>query len=501
MLVAILLLQVSRRLAVPYPTMLAAAGVVVAALPWAPAIAIEPHLAMALFIAPALLDAAYDFPPQALRRYWMPLVALAAVAVVLTTAAVAWAGVAWAGMPLAAAVALGAIVSPPDAAAAVAMLTRFSLPRSTVTVLKGESLLNDAIALLIYGAAVGAVSKQLTFGQLSMQLALAVPGGILLGIVCARIVIFAVPYLIGTIGNILFSFIATFATWILAERLQLSAILALVAFGMTLARYVPRLTPARDRVHAYAVWEVCVFLLNVLAFLLVGLQARVIVGGLDRAQLTQALGFAGGVFAIVVIVRVVWVFLYNRMVGPVYRRIGRRRPTLAQAAVASWCGMRGLVTLATALALPEAFPARDLIVLSALAVVLGTLILQGLTLGPLIRLLGFAPDTSLDGERSQARLVLLDAALESLRDEADEAADSLRAMYESKRRRLAEGGDLHDLTQALLRQRGIEAQRAKLHELRYQSAIDEDLFHEIEDELDRAELALSPRERFELLEG
>ena len=137
-LAAIFLLQVSRHLSIPYPTMLAMAGVAVAALPWAPDIAIDPQLALALFIAPALLDAAYDLPPRELRRYWLPLVALAAIAVLLTTAAVAWAAMALAGLPLAAAIVLGAIVAPPDAAASAAVLSRLALPRRTVKYSEGR---------------------------------------------------------------------------------------------------------------------------------------------------------------------------------------------------------------------------------------------------------------------------------------------------------------------------------------------------------------------------
>ena len=137
LLLAILLLQVSRRLRIPYPTMLAGAGLCVAAMPWTPDVSLDPHLVLVLFIAPAILDAAFEFPMRAIRRYWAPLFALAVVAVLLTTAAVAWAGIVFAGMPIAAAIALGAIVSPPDAAAAAAMLSRPSMPRSTVTVLKG----------------------------------------------------------------------------------------------------------------------------------------------------------------------------------------------------------------------------------------------------------------------------------------------------------------------------------------------------------------------------
>jgi len=144
LLLAIVLLQITRRTPIPYPTMLAAAGVVVAMVPGAPSIVLDPHTALALFIAPVLLDAAFDFPLSTIRRLWVPLVSLAVVAVVLTTAVVAWIGWAFAGLPLAAAIALGAIVAPPDAAAATTVLKSARLPRQAVQVLTGESLLNDA---------------------------------------------------------------------------------------------------------------------------------------------------------------------------------------------------------------------------------------------------------------------------------------------------------------------------------------------------------------------
>ena len=152
--IAILLLQVSRRLTIPYPTMLAAAGVVIGLVPGAPRIVLDPHTALALFIAPVLVDAAYDFPVGTVRRLWRPLFALAVVAVLLSAGAVAWLGVVLAGLPLYAALALGAIVAPPDAAAATAILRSVSMPRRSVDVLKGESLLNDATALLLFSAAI-----------------------------------------------------------------------------------------------------------------------------------------------------------------------------------------------------------------------------------------------------------------------------------------------------------------------------------------------------------
>src|ERR1700738_400979 len=154
--IAVVFLQVARRLRVPYPSLLALAGGCVAVLPFAPHVRIQPELALALFVAPAVLDAAFDMPPREMLRNWVPLVSLAVVLVLLTTAAVAWAGAALEGLPLAAAFALGAIVAPPDASAAAAVLSEFNLPRRTMAVLQGESLLNDAVALLAFGLAVSA---------------------------------------------------------------------------------------------------------------------------------------------------------------------------------------------------------------------------------------------------------------------------------------------------------------------------------------------------------
>jgi NhaP-type Na+/H+ or K+/H+ antiporter len=181
--VAVLLLQLARRLRLPYPSLLALVGGCVALMPFAPHLSIEPRLALALFVAPAVMDTAFDLPPRELLRIWLPLVSLAVVLVLLTTAAVAWAGVALAGLPLAAALALGAIVAPPDAAAAAAVLREFNLPRRTMAVLQGESLLNDAVALLVFGLAVTAAGAAGgPWAALVPRLLIAVPGGALLGL-------------------------------------------------------------------------------------------------------------------------------------------------------------------------------------------------------------------------------------------------------------------------------------------------------------------------------
>ena len=273
--------------------MLAAAGVGLALIPGVPQIALEPETALALFIAPALVDAAFDFPAGAARSLWQPLFALAVFAVVLSAVAVAGLGVALAGLPLYAALALGAIVAPPDAAAATAVLGGVNMPTRVVAVLKGESLLNDASALLIFAAATSVHHHGGGDAAFALRVAIAVPGGVLLGILFALFFRrFVVPFVAGTLGGNLLEFVGTFGVWIIAERLELSAVLCLVAFAMTIARGAGLTTRARSRIHSFAVWDTAVFLLNVLAFLLMGLQARSIVGGMSPERLREAALFA-----------------------------------------------------------------------------------------------------------------------------------------------------------------------------------------------------------------
>jgi Na+/H+ antiporter len=491
--VAVVLLHMARRLRVPYPAMLALAGGLVATLPWMPSIGIEPHLALALFVAPAVLDSAFDMPPRELKRLWLPLTSLAVVLVLVTTLSVAGAGMLIAGLPLTAALALGAIVAPPDAAAATAVLQEFKLPRRTMAVLQGESLLNDATALLVFGAALAAAAAPGSSWSSSLpRLLVAVPGGALLGGLLGALSVRLAHKWAGTLSSIIVQFVFTYGTWILADHLQLSSIVAVVALAIVIAHYMPSRTSARDRVNSYAVWATVVFVLNVLAFLLMGLQARVILQTLQGPALRHALGFAGTVLAIVIGVRVFWVMLYGivmRMFEPFF---ARRFPAVpvpsARAGVlVSWCGMRGLVTLATAFALPPQFPRRDLIVLSAFTVVLGTLVVQGLTIRPLIALLKITPDDSLVREAATARVAMLDAALAALADQTSPAAAAIRAEYTAVRAASVDPSvpqPEHDRVRGL----AIAAERRVLVEWRRAGRIDDDAYHLLEEELDRAEL-------------
>jgi NhaP-type Na+/H+ or K+/H+ antiporter len=469
-------------------------------LPWAPHIAMDPKLALVLFIAPVLLDAGFDMPPRTLRRFWLPTVSLAVVAVIFTTAAVAWLGVAWAGMPLAAAIALGAIVAPPDAGAATAMLSRLNLPRRTVQVLTAESLLNDASALLIFGVAVRTAMAPDGLARTLPMLLLAVPGGILLGWLLGRLFVILSRELRGTLSATLSQFAGVFGIWIIAESLHVSAILCVVSFAMTIAHVLPGETPPRDRVHAYSVWAAVVFISNVIAFLLVGLQSRSIVARLQGPQLEHALWFAGAALLVCIVVRFAWVMLYNVLLRTF--RKSQPNPTPQQGLVVAWCGMRGLVTLATALGLPDNFPQRDLIVLTAFAVTVGTLVFQGTTLAWLVKYLRFDRNATLQADASKVRLALLDVAEATLDGETDEAAQRTREHYADARREAEAGHDpVTGTRMSELKRRGLQAKRIRLLEMRHKGEIEDDVFHLLENELDWSELAVTRPDDREIVEG
>lgn len=496
LLSAVILLQVARRLAVPYPSMLAMAGVVFALIPGAPSFAFDPHIALALFIAPALMDAAFDFPLGIARRFWLPLVVFAVGGVLATTAVVAYVGWAFAGLPLAAAIVLGAIVAPPDAAASTAILSTMAIPRSTDTVLRGESLFNDAAALLIFGAALAIQSAGGLDTGVALHLGAAVPGGILLGVATAYITGWLGRYVADTLGGNLLQFVQTFLLWIVAERLELSAVLAIVACAMTIAARRTDHTSARMRVQSYAVWTVVVFVLNVVAFLMMGMQARSIVAGMSGAHLQEAILFAAAVVVIVIVVRFVVCIGYNRLSALYERRHGRpERASLKQAVLASWCGMRGLVTLATAFALPASFPERDTVVLTAFAVVLATLVVQGLTLSPLVRWLGLDSREVGRSELTGLRGELASAALSKLGNFDTPEAELLRSVFRLEHEAINDPDRTFPLDKyRKLALKAVMAQRALLEQLRAENRVSIDEYNLLLEEIDWRELSVLPAE-------
>ena len=492
LLAAIMLLQISRRLSLPYPAMLAAAGVAVALIPGSPKISFEPDTALALFMAPAIVDAAYDFPLGAARRFRTPVTALAVVAVVVTTALVAWIGRKFVGLPVAAAIALGAIVAPPDAAAATAILSSVSIPRSTSAVLKGESLFNDASALLLFSGALAVLSNgALTLG-VGLRVAFAIPGGLLLGVLCAIALQRLSRFLRNTLGGNLLQFVTAFLIWILAEHLRVSAVLCTIALAMTVARTADLMGGTRMRVQSFAVWSAVVFSLNVFAFLLMGLQGRRIVARMPPDHLRESLLFAGLVVLAVIVARLALVIGFNRLDAWWQRAHGRPEPaTWRQAVLVGWSGMRGFVTLAAAFALPPSFPQRDLAVLTAFSVVLATLVLQGLTLAPLIRLLKLDQADSIRQELANGRTRLATVALTSLEQQTGPEAENLRYAYLVQQLAEDEDAEAHPLKRRReLGLSAIVAEREELERLRNDDLIGADTYLLLQEELDWNELTL-----------
>ena len=497
LLVSIVLLQVSRRLLIPYPSMLAVAGVAVALLPGTPFVALDPQMALALFIAPALLDAAYDFPLGTARRYWLPLLVFAVGGVVITALSVALAGWAFAGLPFAAALVLGAIVAPPDAVSATAVLSSVSVPRNLDAILRGESLFNDAAALLIFTAALSVQSAGALDGTVGLHIALAAPGGILLGVGAAWITRYLSRFVVGTLGGNLLQFVQTFLLWILAERLHLSPVLAVVSFAMTIARISdPAASSARMRVQSYAVWSAVVFVLNVMAFLLMGMQVRAILRDMEPGHIGQAAFVAAAVVAIVVVVRFILCVGLYRYENYRARREGRDDPTgLSQAILAGWCGMRGLLTLATAFALPEDFPNRDVVVLTAFSVVLVTVVVQGLSLRYVIRWLGL--DRSSDdgkGSLNHMRGEIAVAGLDRLEGSTGDEAELLRTKMRMEKHSFStrEMSSLKRYRSLALE--AINSQRQALERLRVEHQLNPDVYNLLLEEIDWRELSVLPEE-------
>ncbi|MBZ9873980.1 sodium:proton antiporter [Mesorhizobium sp. BR1-1-9] len=504
LLIAVALTALSRRLQVPYPALLALAGAGLGFLPGAPTIEIDPELALALFIAPVLLDAAFDTSLRDLNRYRLPLVLLALGAVVFTTAVVALVGWKMAGLPIAAAIALGAIVAPPDAVAASAVLGQFKVPHRITAILQGESLLNDATALLIYRIAIAAAAGPVLLGSAVPMVLLSTIGSLAAGYLLGRLSQAVLGRIEDAASGTVVQFTGTFGVWILADRLGLSAIITIVVYAMTIARTAPRRMSARKRVSSYSVWETAVFVLNVLAFVLMGLQARLIVGRLAEQGQSEAFLFAGTVLAVVIVSRLAWVLGCGALIRWLARfgNAEQRQevPSFRSGVLIGWCGMRGLVTLAAAFALPADFPGRDPIVLTAFCVVLGTLVLQGMSLKPLLRLLRLEPDETIDREVAQARVAIMQAALDILSGKTSTAAAAVREQYAAQRKIAKNPDDAQAATEYdRLRLYAIKRQRDALEELRRNGTIGDEAYHRLEEEIDWSELAASPAGRFQPL--
>jgi monovalent cation/hydrogen antiporter len=493
---------------VPYPILLVLGGLVLGFVPGVPRAELPPDLVLVLFLPPLLYQAAFFSSPRDLRANARAITLLAVGLVLVTMSAVAVvAHTLVGGLPWAAAFALGAIVSPTDPLAATAIARRLGVPRRLVTVLEGESLVNDATALVAYRLAVAAVvAGSFTLWEAGLRFVVGAVGGVAIGLAVGWLFAEARRRIEEPVVEIVLSVVTGYAAYLPAELLGVSGVLAAVTAGLYVGWRAPELASPATRLLGFSFWEVLVYLLNAVLFVLVGLQLNLILTGVSGSSAVVLVGQAALVAAVVIGVRVAWGFtvpylvrVLDRRPSQVARRVGAR-----ERLVASWSGMRGAVSLAAALALPletstgQAFPQRNLIIFVTFGVILATLVLQGLTLDWLIRRLGLHRDDSEAQEELRGRLRATDAALARLEELAgeewtrDDTVERMRGLYQFRRRRLkARAGYLADdgfqdrslAYQRLVREL-LEAQRREIVRLRNQGEISNEVMHRIERDLD-----------------
>ncbi len=502
MMAACVALAVLARFAgLPYAVVLILAGSAIAFIPGLPDITLNPELALAFFLPPLLQASAFRTDWNAFRRNLRPILLLAVGCVFFTAFSVGWvARLLVPEMPWAAAIALGAILAPPDAVAAAAVLQRLHLPRRIVTVLEGESLVNDASALVIYRFAIAAMAAG-TFvphEALGSFLLLGV-GGIAMGWAVARGMLWAIPRLRDTLLETALSFLACYASFLAAEALHLSGVMAVVTTGIMLGQAQHRVFSARTRLEARAVWEFVEFVLTSLVFILIGLQLNDIVSRLGDRGVLELAGLAIVISLALIVSRFLWVFPAVWLPRQI-RSLARRDPLppVSHMIIISWAGMRGVVSLAAAIALPLNFPERDLIIFLAFCAILATLVVQGTTLEWLIKRLGLVqapPPHGIDPEEAHARHVAAEAMLGAIRHRAADVlygpiAQDLLAEHvdrASHLKRVTEGGAAAAAERAArraVRLEGLEAARRAILTLRAEKGLAEELLSKLSQELD-----------------
>lgn len=446
----------ARRLRLPPAAAFLATGAVLALLPGMPDIELDPDLALILFLPPLLLASAFWTPWREFRR-GLPIILELSIGLVLFTTLVVGVVAHWVmpSLPWAACFALGAIVSPPDAVSAKAVLQGLPLPSRLLVLLEGESLLNDASSLVLYRFAVAAaLTGTFDAGHSAMSFAEVAAGGVIAGIVFGLAASTLLSRLSDARLHVVGGFLVAWSAYITADRLHVSGVLSTVTCGMLLSWRQHTLPTADVRLQTRAVWETAMFVLESLVFILIGLSLRGVLqrlGGGSEAIIVLP-GIAT-IVAAVIVARFAWIVPAAYLERAILPSLRRRDPHLpiGLPLVMGWAGMRGMVSLAAALALPEDFPGRDFILASAFAVILVTVLVQGTTLAPLIR--AVCRDGSVFHDlatlsEDEARAKMAGAQLGAIEQRSLRAADTHRhfdliAQYSLRNRaaaRLAEAG-------------------------------------------------------------
>jgi monovalent cation/hydrogen antiporter len=493
---------VATRIGVPYPILLVLGGLALGFAPGVPVITMQPDVVLVVFLPPLLYSAAFFANVRELRTYARAITLTATLLVIVTATAVAVTVHALVpGLPWAVAFALGAIVAPTDPIAATAAARRLDVPRRTINLLEGEGLFNDASALVIYKIALGAVGGA-AFSILDAggRFVGSAAGGLAIGLAVAVIVREIRRRLDDPPVEITLSLLTGYAAYVPADAVGASGVIAAVTTGIAVGWWAPDIASPLVRQQGFALWSLLTFLLNAILFVLIGLQLPGILDGLSGRSLGFLVGTGAAVAAVVILTRIAWVLTTPLVLRVVDRRPVQRtlrvgwRPRM----VTAWAGMRGAVSLAAALALPATTPERDLVVFLTFAVILATLVLQGLTLPKLIRALGIHDDGAEAGEELRARLVATQAALQRIEElgaedwTRDDTIERMTGLYDYRRRRLkAQAGKIEDdgyedrstAYQQIVRE-VLDAQRRAIVGLRNDGTISNDVMHRIERELD-----------------
>jgi CPA1 family monovalent cation:H+ antiporter len=510
MLCSVALGWVARHFNFPYPIALVIGGSALGFLPELPQVPFDPQLILVLVLPPILYQAALMTSWRDFKANIRPISLLAIGLVVATTITVGAAlKLLIPGIPWAAAFVLGAIVSPPDAVAATTILSRLNIPRRVATVLEGESLVNDASGLVLYKFAVAAVlTGAFSLLDASVQFAVIAIGGVAIGMLMGLLFVFIHRGLGDTFIEVLTTLMVPYITYILAESLHLSGVLAVVAAGLVRGRYSPEIVSAEMRIIARSVWNLLVFLLNSLVFILIGLLLSGVIGRLTGYSPEQLVLYGTVISLVAVFVRFAWIFPATYLPRILSESLNRRdpAPSKEELFIMSWCGMRGIVSLAAALALPltlldgTPFPERDLIIFLTFVVIAVTLVLQGLTLAPLIRRLQVGSDWSEQEEQQRAKMALTHAALAAIAEVvaqeklSNELADRIRAEFAEKITLSFPGSIVVDHGAGdpakRLRRAALKAERRELIRIWRENQISDDVLHHLEEDLDYQESRL-----------
>jgi monovalent cation/hydrogen antiporter len=510
--VAVLAL-LARKLTMPYPILFVLGGLLLSLIPKLPRVRLNPELVFLFFLPPLLYPAALFTSWRDFRSNLRPIGLLAIGLVLFTTVSVAYLAHYFMDLPLAAGFVLGAIISPPDAIAATAIADRLQVPRRIVTILEGESLVNDATALVAYRfAVVAVVSGSFSLGHASIQFFVVGIGGTLVGLAVGWLAEQFHKRVDDAPIEITVSLLTPFVAYLAAERFGLSGVLAVVTAGLYLGMRMPELLSFRTRLRGGPVWDMVEFLLNGFVFILIGLQLPEVLRALSGRSVPvgRLVWYALLISLAVILIRILWVFPATYLPRLIFKRVCRHDPypPWRHVTIVAWTGMRGVVSLAAALALPltlrdsaTPFPGRNLILFLTFVVILTTLVLQGLSLPPLIRWLGIQDDRSMEKEEREARLKANQAALLRLNQIAEQdptrrdALQRLRVEYEDHIRQVE--GNEPELAGTPLRlfsseferlsQEALQIERVTILKLRNQDVISDEVLRRIQRDIDFAE--------------